>query len=205
MGFCETHGFTPWTSEEESLLREVSANSLPIKASMHLFPGRTHCAVVGRMARLGLKKRAPGRQVKYVESLAFTTLRQTLQDHGPLDCKSLARVAGVSYRRAHEFMKQNRAQMHVASWTRDGGHGYYAAVWKLGAGEDAARPVPITKAEMDRRAALKRKLAKHGEGKKVRAFNPFAAALGLVEAPKGESGRVYIHLTDKDDEYAEAA
>jgi hypothetical protein len=36
--------------------------------------------------------------------------------------------------------------------------------------------------------------------------NPFAAALGLVEAPKGNTGRVYIHLTDsKDDEYAEAA
>jgi hypothetical protein len=36
--------------------------------------------------------------------------------------------------------------------------------------------------------------------------SPFAAALGLVAAPKGEPGRVYIHLTDsKDDEYAEAA
>jgi hypothetical protein len=36
--------------------------------------------------------------------------------------------------------------------------------------------------------------------------NPFAAALGLVEAPKGNTGRVYIHLTDsKDDELEMAA
>lgn len=205
MGFCELHGFKRWTPEEEALLRKVCANDLPMKASMHLFPGRTHCAVVDRLAHLGLKKREPGRQVRYAESLAFTTLRQTLQDHGPLDCKSLARVAGVSYRRAHEFMKQNRAQMHIASWARDGAHGYYAAVWKLGVGEDASRPVPITKAEMDRRAAVKRKLAKHGEGKKVRSLNPFAAALGLVEAPKGEPGRVYIHLTDSPYDELEAA
>jgi hypothetical protein len=51
-----------------------------------------------------------------------------------------------------------------------------------------------------RKARLRHRKSRVARG----AFNPFAAALGLVAAPKGEPGRVYIHLTDsKHDEFVD--
>lgn len=86
-------------------------------------------------------------------------------------------------------IKANRSLLRVAKWVdsdRSDKQGKLKAVWVLGSGKDAP---------------------KHKESRAMkRDFNPFAAALGLVEAPKGEPGRVYIHLTDsKYDELEEAA
>jgi hypothetical protein len=76
-------------------------------------------------------------------------------------------------------IKGHRHLLHVAKWVdsdRSDTQGKLKAVFALGAGKDAPK-------HKERRAAKK-------------DVNPFAAAAGLVAAPSGQPGRVYIHLWD---------
>lgn len=85
-------------------------------------------------------------------------------------------------------IKEHRQDLRVAKWVdsdRTDGKGKLKALWAIGPGKDAPKP-------REQKAARK-------------DINPFASVLGLVEVPKGNPGRVFIHLTDSPEEKLEAA
>lgn len=68
--------------------------------------------------------------------------------------------------------------VHICRWMRSARRP--VAIFALGPGRDALKPVPITNA------------------KRVRRVNPFAVAAGLVAAPTGRKGRVFAEPMNLD-------
>lgn len=104
----------------------------------------------------------------------------------PMTQAEISAHFGFSRTRASELLRAHPGEAYIERWSNESGS--FEAYWALGSSPHAPIPkgVPF--------------------GWKASRPNPFAAALGLVEAPKGNTGRVFIHLTDsKDDEFAEAA
>lgn len=186
-----------WTLEEDILLTQVWAGSEPIKANVDLFPRHTYPAIIQHGHDLKLPQRRAGRSIKYNESLTMALLRRALEQK-PMTCKQLAKVSGVSYRRAFEFIKVNRAGVHVAAWNRISPHGIPAAVWSWGAGEDMPLPkkVPLCadiseltpRARMDRDEQVDRKKARarkryaEKNGKLIRRDSLVQAFFGMAAA-----------------------
>jgi hypothetical protein len=190
-----------WTKQELQMAKAVRDSGKPLKTQLHLFPGRTQYGIEHKMRKLveqdGPKKRET---VSWVWGAAHSLLETA----PGMTAHEIARKLKCSYRQAMQVLYDNHRGddkcIYISGWEKHGVN--RVPQWTIGTEPDAPKlPVQSREDEL-RKARLRHRKSRVARG----AFNPFAAALGLVAAPKGEPGRVYIHLTDsKDDEYAEAA
>jgi hypothetical protein len=191
---------TIWSDEEKTLLEQVRVSGKTVKACAHLFPGRSAVAVKQKISSMEAKK--PRGHYSWVWDAIVRELKQSTDLTGA----QLANKTGCCKRQVMDRLYQHNEETHpdgkgvyIKSWVRanpdNPGPGPWIQCWALGNEPDAPKPALMTDDDRRKRDRMRfRKTAKR--------VNPFAAALGLVEAPKGNTGRVYIHLTDsKDDEY----
>jgi hypothetical protein len=191
--------FIQWSDAEDLILREIWSGKGSLKSHLHRLPGRTWRGALHRAQSIGLRGRSPKQFVSnysWVEAEVMKVLSKAV----PLTAREIAAACSASYERITQVLTMHaETKWHAVDWrhTSVSGTGNWSAVWLIGEGANAPKPALKTKSETSRAYRAKKAIAKG-------RLNPFAAALGLVEAPKGNTGRVYIHLTDsKDDEYAD--
>jgi hypothetical protein len=186
-----------WTPDEDTILIDIYAGNGCIKAQMHRLPGRTYIGAKNRAVRLNLDHKGPitDGSLSWIKAAIVIELEKGI----PLSAASLCRIIGASRAGIKPVLKRwHRKGFRVAGWERAGEHGWLPK-YALGDELDAPKPQPKSLRQACRDWRLRQRIA-------TGQFNPFAAALGLVEAPKGEPGRVYIHLTDSPyDDLEEAA
>lgn len=192
--------FIQWSDAEDSILREIWNGKGSLKSHLHRLPGRTWRGALHRAYSIGLRGRSPQ---QFVSSFSWVEVEvmKALSQLVPMTARDIASVCQASYARITQILAQHiETKWHVVEWrhTSVSGTGNWSAVWVLGEGKNAPKPALKTKAECAKTYRVKQAIAKG-------RINPFAAALGLVEAPKGEPGRVYIHLTDEKWDELEAA
>lgn len=178
-----------WSPDEDAILRIGYAAGTPLKEILKSLPGRTYRGIRSRADHIRLAGQFQG-LIGCSYSWVSEAVTQELSAGTPMTSYALADAIGASYpsiRRVIRKMHRNGA--YISGWarTRNG----YAASWALGDLPDAPKPAPLSVAESCR---LYRKHRRIKRG----AFDPFAAALGLVKAPIGQPGRLIKHLHDDD-------
>jgi hypothetical protein len=176
-----------WTPEEDAILRDAYANGTPLKCALKNLPGRTHRGMRDRAACIGLAGTFNG-ITGTTYSWVANDVKRLLADGQPMSSRKLALLTYASLPSIHRVTNRlHGKEIYIADWENSGNG--YAAIWALGNLEDAPKPTAIP---------ISVRCRTYRRNKRVKAgkTNPFAAALGLVDAPKGEPGRIYIHLTD---------
>jgi hypothetical protein len=177
----------PFTNHEVAFIRENWPTRMPMSEILENLSRHTENSITCYANKvLGLKRPtsrsafgSPRKQPSWERLCA-------LLETGPMTQAAIAAHCGFSRARASELLRAHPGEAYVERWSDEGGG--FEAYWALGNKPHAPIPKGVH------------------FGLRVSRANPFAAALGLVEAPKGNTGRVFIHLTDsKDDEFAEAA
>jgi hypothetical protein len=189
--------YRSWTPGEDQILREIWTTPRNIKEGMHRLERRSYEAAKIRAARLGLGKKTPAEPG--TRSWVLRAVMAFLKGGAHKSMNEIADEMGIDRKSIQSTIKAfHGKEFYIASWVQtDANH--RVMKWALGAGHDAPKPAPKSPAQCNREYRQRNRVS-------LVKVNPFAAALGLVEAPKGNPGRVYIHLTDsKEDEYAEAA
>jgi hypothetical protein len=176
-----------WMVSEDRFLRLHYGTAMSREEICAALPRHSWTAIRCHATKeLGLMR--PARKGEYRPTPTWDRMKALLQAE-KLTVNELVERLQVTQQRVAELIGLHRDEIYVFDRLppRQCG-GQRTPIYAYGNQPDAPCPLSIRKAK----------------GEKNR--NPFAAALGLVAAPKGEPGRVFIHLTDsKDDEYAEAA
>lgn len=194
----------PWSDEEIEIVRTAWLGDGNFKSCLRFLDNRTYAAAqtyATKRLKLGPRVHTD----RGVPAYAWERIAAELKKC-PGTSVELVERTGLSMCAVYDELRLSKpgrhGKTHVIEWRRRPTGGVPTAVYALGRGENAVKPVPYTNAEK-----IKATRARKGTRKtrlRSKKVNPFAAALGLVEAPKGNPGRVYIHLTDsKDDEYAD--
>ena len=189
----------PWSDEEYENLRVVHASGKSYKSMLHLWPERTHSAVIDMAFYLKLGPRPI--PLKHDYSATWDAILRALAEKEGTGYGLAERIGACKEwpgRLLRKNLESEHVKVHIAHWVRSRPGGVWVEVWALGEGINAVKPVAMTNQQIK---AQRRVVARV----KSKRTNPFAAALGLVEAPKGEPGRVYIHLTDEKCDELEAA
>lgn len=188
-----------WTDEQNELLRRLWPTGESLKPYLSQFGDRPYTTVIShahKVLKLGVRPKS----ARGVPGYAWSMIKAELEKF-PGSGPDLIRRTGLTpapvCARLRKANPGPQGEIHIMTWRkRFGSGGEPVAVYAIGPGENALKPVPFTTAEKWQ-MKLRKRSAKR---------DPFAAAAGLVSAPQAMTGRVYIHLTDsKDDEYAEAA
>lgn len=179
-----------YTNHEVGLISKHWPTLMPMGELLALLPRHTENSITSYANKvLGLQRptcrSAPGSPRKQP---AWDRVRALLEQH-PLTQVEIAGRCSFSRARASEILRAHPTDVYIKDWRWPETMGRAEAIWALGNEPDAPEPM----GEQRARKSV------------VRRINPFAAALGLVEAPKGEPGRVYIHLTDSPYDELEAA
>lgn len=171
-----------WLTTENAALKRLFLGGAQLPEMREALPTRTDSQIRRHLHHLKLKRDTP---LLIRTSWVWEAMRAAIIKHGPMTAAQLEEITGS----AHGAVIRQIQRFH--------GDGLYVSAWRA----TSRKPVALwslgSKPDADKRNVLTRQRV-------ARSFkvNPFAAALGLVEAPKGEAGRVYIHLTDsKEDEY----
>lgn len=158
-----------WTEFERAQLRRIYGSDEPIKVGLKLWlPHRGYIAAIAEAQRLGLsgtKKRTGTKGAAWV----LSAIEQKLANGRQLTIPELIAATRASPSGIFKALDAARGKtVRVGRWTRRSDVGDWMAVWELGGGADAPRPVPLTPAESNRRwRDRKRHRAGH--------FDPFAA------------------------------
>ena len=195
----------PWSDEEVAIVREAWLGDGNFKSCLRFLDDRTYAAAqtyATKRLKLGPRTHTD----RGVPAYAWERIAAELKGAPGTSAELVART-GLSPCAVYDQLRLSkpgkRGKTHVVDWRRRQTGGNPIAVYAIGPGENAAKPVPYSNAQKIKATKARKGARKTVSRKKI---NPFAAALGLVEAPKGEPGRVYIHLTDsKYDELEEAA
>jgi hypothetical protein len=193
-----------WSAEMDMRLGEVWKTGGRIKSHMHEFPGHSLASIMTRAHTLGLGRR--GKHGFNEVSASWKIVEQRLKSRDS-SCRRLTSDTGLHQSTVYSYLATNHPAktVHIVDWERANSGAKAVPVYRFGPGEDAPMPVLVgaAKEKKYRQADLHKRVI---AGETVRTINPFAAAAGLVVAPKGIKGRVVIHLTDsKEDELMEAA
>ena len=189
-----------WSEEELRNVKLVRDSGKPLKTQMHHFPGRSQFGVEHQMRKLAKEE---GRRKLDTVSWVWGAAYQMLTKRPGLTAQDIASDVGCSYRHATRVLYDNHASeekcVYISGWEKHGVN--QIPQWTIGDEPDAPKLPLQTHVEYRRKERLRRQQKRIKCGR----INPFAAALGLVEAPKGEPGRVYRHLTDEKCDELEAA
>jgi hypothetical protein len=191
-----------WTPEEEEILRKAWLGEENFKRQLIQIPRHGYDAAVWHarvVMGLGPRAHSDRGALAYAWDLIKAELEKAPGTVAELVSRAeLSQTVIDRKLRLADPGPDGRA--HVIGWRKGSRGGPPAAIYAIGPGENVPRPSAQTLAEKGKLFKVRRRIRKTGAAMK----NPFAAALGLVEAPKGNTGRVYIHLTDsKHDEFAD--
>ncbi|CAG9194148.1 conserved hypothetical protein [Paraburkholderia caribensis] len=134
-----------WTPEEDATLVRMWKEGKTAKQILKELPGRTEPALRKRRPRLGLARRrnlGSGVPVRVSEVLIWKALR-----HRRGTRSEVAARAGVGRTAMSNFIKENRARIHIVDWKRSA-DGPYVEVFAAGAGQDAPRPAAMSRSEI---------------------------------------------------------
>lgn len=175
-----------WTNHELALLREHWPTHMPMERLLALLPRHTENSITGYANKvLGLRRPTcanaygnPRKQPAWERMRVLLSIPRTQNE--------IAETMGFSRPRASELIGLHRSEVYIAGWRWPDGKGKPEAEWVLGNKPDAPQPMGIQRARRQR----------------VRRVNPFATAAGLVAAPAGRSGRMYVQSMDVADDLA---
>lgn len=167
-------GAPKWKPEEDEVVRQIHASDKTTKECVHLLPGRSHFAIMGRFQALGLPRRG-GRGRSHYRWVEQAIIKALSSGHS-LTVHELSAATGASYHRVRVTLYEGRGtKFHVFEWTRVYQRGNWTPKWVLGPGDDVESPKPLTPPEI---------WARDRQRRKMRLANPFAVAIGEVKAPK---------------------
>ena len=183
-----------WTPEQEKLLLDIWPTGESIKRHIKALGDRPYTTIMSHAKKVmklpPRPKTARGRQ-----AYAWPIIKAELErGHGTAP-ELIARTGLSMAPVCHRIREANpgpNGEIHIVDWRKRSSGGLPVAVYAIGPGINAPMPKPFTTAE---------KWAKK-KNRKASSANPFAAAAGLVNAPKNGTGRVYIHLHDNELEAA---
>lgn len=176
-----------WMTSEERFLRLHYGTEMPVEEIRANLSRHSWSAIRSHATKeLGLMR--PPRKGEYRPTPTWDRMKAMLQTE-KLTVSELVDRLQVSQQRVAELIGLHRKEIYISDRLRPQRRGgQHTPVYAYGNEPDAPCRLSIRKVK---------------SGKKC---NPFAAALGLVEAPRGNTGRVFIHLTDsKEDELEIAA
>ena len=195
----------PWSKEEIEIVRDAWLGKGNFKSCLKLLDNRTYAAA-STYAKRRLKLGPRPHSDRGVPAYAWDQIKVALAK-GPATTSDLMKSTGLSESAICHQLKLSkpgkRGKTHVIEWRRRPTGGSPIAVYALGRGENAVKPQPYTNAQKIKATKARRRANKTCTRSK--RVNPFASLLGLIEAPAGQPGRVYIHLTDSPEEHMEAA
>jgi hypothetical protein len=175
-----------WMVSEDRFLRQHYGTVMSRDEICENLPRHSWSAIRCRATKeLGLMR--PPRKGEYRPTPTWDRMKALLQAE-KLTVNDLVDRLQVTQQRVAELINLHRKEIYVfdrKAPQRRGGQ--RTPIYAYGNEPDAPYPLSIRKVTVEKKR------------------NPFAAALGLVEAPKGGSGRVYIHLTDSPYDELEAA
>jgi hypothetical protein len=194
----EERSHVGWTDEEKARLEEVRTSGKTVKACMHLFPGRSLCAVKQKISNM--KEKKPRGHYSWV----WDAIERELTATPGLTGRQLATKTGCCHRQIMDRLYEHNAPegktVYVSNWVRanpeNPGPGPWVQCWTLGSEPDTPRPARMN-------ADDRRKRDRMSYRKTAKKANPFAVAAGAVPVPKAAQGRVIKHLHDN--EFEEAA
>lgn len=186
--------YIEWTAEEDAILREMWAQGA-LKSQMSRLPSRSWKAMLTRAEKLKLPKRAAtifNCGHSWVDDAAYRLLRSGI----PMNSHEMATRIGASQSRLRLMLSTDtHNHFRIVGWEHISASnaGSWTPIWSIGSEPDVPKPKK-TGAERMRILRAKKKRPAH--------CNPFAAALGLTQAPAGVRGRVIKHLHDDEMEAA---
>lgn len=93
-----------------------------------------------------------GSGCKAGNSPAWRMICHVLQSGKALSSLEISQKIGISRQHVYaELRSHHPSDVHVSEYGERGPTGYRPKLWKLGPGQDAPRPKPMTQAEMNRR------------------------------------------------------
>jgi hypothetical protein len=179
--------YRSWTTEEDAILREIWETPCRIKDGMNRLPRRSYEAAKIRAERLGLSKKAPAE--RGTTGWLFRSIKTVLANGVCMSMKEIAEATGADRSSVRTVMQNHHGKaFRVAEWERiDANHSVMK--WAIGTGPDAPKPAAKTSREYWKGYRDRKRIQ--------RGFvNPFATAAGLVQAPNGQTGRVYKQSMD---------
>ncbi|MEL6236958.1 MAG: hypothetical protein AAFO57_00320 [Pseudomonadota bacterium] len=139
-----------WSPEEDKIIVDHWHTDKPIRMWVDLLPGRSEIAINKRAIVLQLGQR--GHLTKRGNSPAWRVIRKLLESGEMLSPIEIEKRTGISRRHVYNEMRlHHSAEVHVGGYGERGKGGYRPKLWKLGPGEDAAWPEPMTMTERNRR------------------------------------------------------
>ena len=132
-----------WTDEEMECIRTLWSSSVPLTAHMDLFPGRTLYAVYRQAGKMGLPEKPKE------EDVILARIHTFMADGLGRTAVEIASALNLDEKNIRRRMNQlvDADEMHILSYNAR----YSAAVFRAGAGENAAKPPPMTKKEIQLR------------------------------------------------------
>jgi hypothetical protein len=179
---------TTFTPEQSALVKRVWLAGGSIKPYLGEMGDKPYTTVVSHALKtlgLGPRPKSDRGQKEYAWSLIEAALRSS-PGTVPEIAQRTRLVFGTINKRLNLANAGPTGKVHVVEWEKRSNGGRPVPTYAWGPGENAPMPAPLTTAEKNQRAKRRKKAAN----------NPFASAAGLIAAPKGEPGRVYLHLWD---------
>lgn len=192
----------PWSDEEIEIVRAAWLGDGNFKSCLRLLDNRTYAAAstyAKRRLNLGPRPHSDRGVPAYAWDMVMAELKKS-----PGTSTELIQRTGLSeaavFKQLRESKPGKRGKTHIVEWRRRSTGGSPLAVYAIGPGENAVKPVPYTTAEKIKATKARRRSNKTCI--QLKSVNPFAAAAGLVIAPAGEVGRIYHHLWDEPEQEA---
>lgn len=184
-----------WNDEQNQLLRKLWPTGESLKPHLEFFGNRSYRAVIShahKILRLGRRPKSD----RGLPGYAWNMIRAELEKL-PGSAPDLMRRTGLTTGPVCKYLRLANpgldGEIHIIAWRKKmATGGSPVAVYAIGPGENAPKPIPYTSSEK-----WKMKRVRRGVGK-----NPFAAAAGMISAPASAHGRVYHHMWDDDREAA---
>lgn len=133
-----------WSEEEDATLTREWKKGKTVKQILKLLPLRTPNAVRQRRLTLNLPLRRNYGSGSPIRSTAAPLWAALKKRPGTRD--ELAARARVGDQAVTNFIRENRAAIHVCGWKRPNG-GRYVEIFKAGAGVDVPKPPPLSRYE----------------------------------------------------------
>lgn len=109
----------------------------------------------------GRQDRKPRKLVRQVEQTQVVYVMRLLME--PITKLDLAKASGSGERSVLLLVNRlhQHGMCHISEWVPSPKYGAPVAMYKLGSGKDAKRPIPLTRAQMSRNAWERRKQRNH--------------------------------------------
>lgn len=172
-----------WTEEQEAALRRYWVKPCNLKSYLHLFGDRSYKAVISK-AKKRLKLGARPHSARGVPAYSLDCIKEELTRGGPGTCPDICKRTGLTNssvcKRIASANPGPTGKVHISAWIRKRTGGEPTAVYAIGPGENAEKPIPLTSAEK-RALDSARRRAKS---------NPFLIAINQVTGDQASNQHI---------------